>query len=305
MLVSAQSICSAIPPGRGENPNVNMQMLIQQFRNLGPYPAHRDDFGNLQLVYIQENDNWDYRTIRVLSHAGAFGTENGSEGIFRHLTDLFRILAIIPREGDTAMRSRAVLLAGGASSGYVGGLAVGAFAASKIAVAHAEKVKKIVVKLAKSLGVNEVVVFEALKKTALWLVAHPGVIIGIVIVAAAGVGVAVAEVYAEKSQFERDVRNVSQLFQDMIQFLRNRRYRDGNLICYAIDEREIYFWNIFQKDLGTWVGPMNVPNLPNVVVDERYYGKFRELTAAIDNFFRTEGVPRGLRVVSEENHQEA
>jgi hypothetical protein len=147
-----------------------------------------------------------------------------------------------------------------------------------------ERARKIVFDLSRSLGLNETIIYEALKNVAKWLMAHPNIVGLIVGTSAIIVGGVITEVCARGSQFERDVRNVTQLFQDMISFLRNEEYKGGNLICYAIDERGLHFWNIFQKDLGTWIGPRNIPGLPNAVVDKRYYGKFKDLTNTIDTF---------------------
>ncbi|MDR1627635.1 MAG: hypothetical protein LBR79_02535 [Oscillospiraceae bacterium] len=297
-IISTQSVYNAVPPEVGERPNINREMLIQKFRNPPTDECQPDEFRNLQIVYIQgENSRWDYRTIRVMNYAGAFGDESYCRGIFRKLSELFQTLVCNPQNG-AGLSARVNYMRSGILQG-----AQGAAVAATCWVARAAEARQKVSQLAASLGVNENAVYLALVNVAKWLGAHPMVTVAIVFVSTAVSVAFITESCARSKQLERDARNVTQLFQDMIQFLRNERYKGGNLICYAIDERGLHFWNIFQKDLGTWVGPLNIPNLPNAVVDERYYQKFQDLTRTIDGFFRTEGVARGLRLIPEEEQR--
>jgi hypothetical protein len=302
-FIYAHSICSAVPPGRGDNPNLNIPALEQKFQNLGHFPASSDGFGNLQIVYHQGGSRWDYRDIWVMNHAGAFGNESDCMGIFAQLQDLFQELVSIPQHGIGAL-NRWVCKFGGGATAFEGAAVGSAYGAARFAAKHVKRARKIVFDLSKSLGLNERVIYEALKNIAKWLIAHPGTVALIVGISSIGVILAV-RACARGRQLERDIENVTQLFQDMILFLRNKRYKGGNLICYAIDKRELGFFSIFQTNLGTWIGPMNIPNLHNAVVDKRYYGKFEDLTDTINTFFRSEGVARSLGLTSEEERSEA
>jgi hypothetical protein len=302
VFISANSICGAIPPGIGGDPAMNVERLTLKFQN--PGYTKRDEFGNLPIVYDQESDRkWDYRAIWVMNHAGAFGNTPTCNGVFRNLCLLFQTLVSVPQQGFDALCPASVL-ASGTGPGFTGILVGGTYGMARLAAAHAVKAKEAVFSLSRSLGLNEEVIYEALKNVAKWLLTHPGTVALIVSLAAIGFGVAVVKVCAKGKEFDRNVRNVTQLFQDMIQFLKNEDYKGGNLICYAIDRRELGFFSIFQSDLGTWIGPRNMPDLPNAVVDERYYGKFKDLANTIDTFFKSEGVARGLRSASEEEHSE-
>jgi hypothetical protein len=54
-LISFQSICGAVPPGRGGDPGINKEMLVLKFQD--PGYTNCDEFGNLPIVYHQDEDS--------------------------------------------------------------------------------------------------------------------------------------------------------------------------------------------------------------------------------------------------------